>query len=300
MGLLDQLKGQWQQGAPYRDAAVGLLSGDSQPIRGLLGKKEYVEPMTPETAMNLALDWGPMGMIGHTVFHGSPHRFNKFDMSKIGTGEGAQAYGHGLYFAESPEVAKSYLVNAKSQKSPEFMARSYMQDYPSPQEAIIGAKERLNRLLKNGDTQEAAFQAKVVKSIETGNLGGNVYKADIPDEVMPKMLDWDKPFSSQSKEVQKAWQATKNSLPPNALDDLGGDLSMLYGKDVTPADFLGTLQSLGGKSDFGETLLKQQGIPGIRYLDGGSRSAGKGSYNYVVFDDTLPKILEINGKKVAE
>ena len=32
------------------------------------------------------------------VFHGSPHLFNKFRMDKIGTGEGAQAYGHGLYF----------------------------------------------------------------------------------------------------------------------------------------------------------------------------------------------------------
>src|SRR5687767_3158774 len=37
-----------------------------------------------------------------TVFHGSPHKFDKFDMSKVGTGEGAQAYGHGLYFAENP------------------------------------------------------------------------------------------------------------------------------------------------------------------------------------------------------
>jgi len=43
-----------------------------------------------------------------TAFHGTPHRFSKFDMSKIGTGEGAQAYGHGLYFAESEGVAKSY------------------------------------------------------------------------------------------------------------------------------------------------------------------------------------------------
>ena len=40
------------------------------------------------------------------VFHGSPHLFKKFDMSKIGTGEGAQSYGHGLYFAENPKTAK--------------------------------------------------------------------------------------------------------------------------------------------------------------------------------------------------
>jgi hypothetical protein len=42
------------------------------------------------------------------AFHGSPHIFDAFDMSKIGSGEGAQSYGHGLYFAEAPGVAKSY------------------------------------------------------------------------------------------------------------------------------------------------------------------------------------------------
>jgi hypothetical protein len=30
------------------------------------------------------------------------------DTTKIGTGEGAQAYGHGLYFADSEGVARSY------------------------------------------------------------------------------------------------------------------------------------------------------------------------------------------------
>jgi hypothetical protein len=45
---------------------------------------------------------------GAIVWHGSPHKFDKFDSSKIGTGEGAQAYGHGLYLAESPDVAGSY------------------------------------------------------------------------------------------------------------------------------------------------------------------------------------------------
>lgn len=42
------------------------------------------------------------------VWHGSPHKFDKFDASKIGTGEGAQAYGHGLYLADSPTVAGGY------------------------------------------------------------------------------------------------------------------------------------------------------------------------------------------------
>ena len=29
-------------------------------------------------------------------------------MDQIGTGEGAQAYGHGLYFADSEDVARTY------------------------------------------------------------------------------------------------------------------------------------------------------------------------------------------------
>src|SRR6185437_16282352 len=46
--------------------------------------------------------------MGIKAYHGSPHDFDAFDLSKIGTGEGAQAYGHGLYFADNEGVAKSY------------------------------------------------------------------------------------------------------------------------------------------------------------------------------------------------
>jgi len=53
---------------------------------------------------------------------------------------------------------------------------------------------------------------------------------------------------------------------------------------------------LGGRQDFGEGLLKQEGIPGIRYLDGSSRNAGQGTSNFVLFDDQLPRILEVNGQ----
>ena len=45
---------------------------------------------------------------GITAYHGTPHDFDKFSMDSIGTGEGAQAYGHGLYFAESEDVALGY------------------------------------------------------------------------------------------------------------------------------------------------------------------------------------------------
>jgi hypothetical protein len=111
------------------------------------------------------------------------------------------------------------------------------------------------------------------------------------------MLDWDKPLSQQSKEVRSAIEKTKKMLPPNALDDLGGDLSLMYGKDVRPQDFLNTWESFGAKAG-GENALKELGIPGIRYLDSGSRGAGTGSSNFVVFpgNESLLSILERNGQ----
>jgi hypothetical protein len=57
----------------------------------------------------------------------------------------------------------------------------------------------------------------------------------------------------------------------------------------------GLLAAMRGGEDQASTFLRGQGIPGIRYLDGGSRGAGQGTRNFVVFDDQLPKILERNG-----
>lgn len=42
------------------------------------------------------------------AWHGSAHLHNNFSMEEIQTGEGALAFGWGLYFAEEPDVARSY------------------------------------------------------------------------------------------------------------------------------------------------------------------------------------------------
>lgn len=45
---------------------------------------------------------------GIIAFHGSGADFDEFSVNKIGTGEGAQAYGYGLYFTDSEDIAKFY------------------------------------------------------------------------------------------------------------------------------------------------------------------------------------------------
>lgn len=157
------------------------------------------------------------GLMGATAYHGTPHTIQgKFDINKVGTGEGAQAYGYGMYFAENPSVAKQYLVNAESQKTAEGMARSYLNDYPSKKEALLGAKARLQRLQENGTAELVQQQEQVVKALESNKLGGNLYKVDIPDADIPMMLDYDKPIKDQPEILKKVRNLIKD---PDILEN---------------------------------------------------------------------------------
>jgi len=43
-----------------------------------------------------------------TFYHGSPYSFDRFDMNKVGTGDGLNKYGFGLYFADNKDLAAYY------------------------------------------------------------------------------------------------------------------------------------------------------------------------------------------------
>jgi len=82
-------------------------------VKSAIGNEGAFDPSNPDITK---AEGGEVDEPGITAYHGSPHDFERFDMSKIGTGEGAQAYGHGLYFAENPAVAKSYRPIASENK----------------------------------------------------------------------------------------------------------------------------------------------------------------------------------------
>ena len=85
-------------GGNYLDAGLQALGGAGDAVQ-MMGAA-----FPPALAVGAAMK-APRGI---RAFHGSPYDFERFDISKIGTGEGAQAYGHGLYFAENEDIAKSY------------------------------------------------------------------------------------------------------------------------------------------------------------------------------------------------
>lgn len=96
--------------AQPRNALAGLMgeaAGMSGPMVAF-AKAPQIASGLNRVAENAARPATLNPQTGAIVWHGSPHKFDKFDSSKIGTGEGAQAYGHGLYLAEAPDVAKGY------------------------------------------------------------------------------------------------------------------------------------------------------------------------------------------------
>lgn len=125
--------------------------------------------------------------------------------------------------------------------------------------------------MQSGD-QAAIEHARSVRNIintQPEKALGRMYEVRInahPDH----FLDWDKPLSEQSEYVQ---------------GQLKGYLRNLGGKKGS--DFY---SQAGLNQSETSRLLLSKGIKGIKYLDAGSRGAGEGSRNYVVFDDKLVNV----------
>jgi len=113
---------------------------------------------------------------------------------------------------------------------------------------------------------------------------GSLYTADLPDEMIDRMLDWDKPLSEQAPEVQpilremlKKAKKSFQGIDPDG-NPIAGQVHHLYA------------QHRGGNAATVAEELRSLGIPGIKYLDQGSRDSGKGTRNFVVFPGEEKKV----------
>ena len=159
---------------------------------------------------------------GMTAYHGSPHDFDKFDISKMGSGEGAQAYGDGLYLADQEKLARSYRdqlskdLNAKvgNKKLSDYYDEfsNYADSLPAG-EMSEKAYEKLAfleqlELTSNFDDAIKMIESKDVLDWAEGTIKpnfkpqGNMYEVKIRANE-EDFLDWDAPIDEQSEIVQK-------------------------------------------------------------------------------------------------
>lgn len=181
---------------------------------------------------------------GFEVWHGSPHVFEKFDEGKIGTGEGAQSYGYGLYLAENEKVAQDYSKRLAAKKG----------HYDVDQEKYVIPED------------------------------GNMYRVRVrraPEE----FLDYDADLSSTP--VGQAAIAGIDPVFRQQLDEMLDSHGQAALEDLTGGQLLQLLERWASEDQIpgvatdhanpfprkeASEYLRSLGIPGIRYLDQGSRS----------------------------
>jgi hypothetical protein len=300
------------------------------------------------------------------AYHGTPHTLapeagaplGKFRTSKIGTGEGAQAYGHGLYFAGNKEVAAYYREQLAPAITKNFklgtmdiFKNEVPLDYSSNRLRRVYGDESIPRaslietLMIDEGTIRRAFLTdgeegakKAVKEViedfidtydgeaDYINVGkkalkmpikfevsepGSLYKVELAPKENEYLL-WDKPLSEQPKAVREKLAKTrkiekrvlgagvnKKEVILNVDDKFtkGGDAYKELATELTREKGQQDIRKTGG-SAMGEQdalasqFLKEAGIPGIKYLDGSSRSKGEGDYNYVIFDEADVTVTE--------
>ena len=193
------------------------------------------------------------------AWHGSPHDFDEFDLGAIGTGEGNQAHGWGLYFAKDKKIAENYrdilgansieIVTEKtkykinedaewydektgnviSDENPLSMALTEIAEVGSNDKAIkslhkfIDSKKGKNTQFVISQTKRAVEAIKLLKESKfTKQEWKSIFKVEIPNET--ELLPEQYPISGYSRYVR---DSLKNGLHKMSEEQLERFTSLL-------------------------------------------------------------------------
>ena len=215
----------------------------------------------------------PEASAGVRAYHGSPHDFDSFRMDKVGTGEGNQAYGHGLYFAENEDVARSYRDDlaplgtraARHNSDAAGTAARLLDEGLTPDQAIEELQFRLSlphisEGLAAGDPVVLDFVRRASEAQELlRRPNGRMYEVELG--VQPAdLLDWDAPVFGQDI----------SDLLPGMRQY--GRIESAVPASATGEEFYEAAEGILGSRESAARALREAGIPGIRYLDQASRA----------------------------
>lgn len=288
-------------------------------VKSAIGNRGTFDPTHPDMTKK---DGGEVdGDDGIDAYHGSPHDFDQFDIGKLGTGEGAQAYGHGLYFAGNEGIARHYRDTLSDPNAPlggfkmrdgrdmdilhvpdgiysllngRYQNADYDKLMSAAQEKLNWAQTRKGQLRdvhsKNAQAVIDFLRANEGMRFERNPARGTMYKVKL--NVKPhELLDWDAPLSDQPawQKVRQHWDDTKGD-PDIIAQRLGLDESST-GRQLHEA--------LSGYDRSGQakaaSALSAAGLKGIRYRDASSREDDKDgdpTHNYVMFHHDPVKVVD--------
>lgn len=247
-----------------------------------------------------------------TAYHGTPHAVDKFSTTRVGTGEGAQVYGWGLYFAENPEVAKSYRESLSRNAYPTL---AQLRDYFQPGREVSsygGGKDRVVSFnqdgsqwsvtvedVKTGERRTHTTPPDLKKMDAAGVRVGGEYTVELnvtPDE----LLDYDKPMQEQSPLVQNALKGWMDRIAETQRRDArwpvgapGSQARLAQERGNGGMVYATISRWLSNDDKAASEYLASIGIKGIRYLDQGSRvSAGSSKQELLNRLETAKRLLK--------
>ena len=269
------------------------------------------------------------------AMHVSPHNFRKFSTDFMGSGEGAQAYGWGLYFAEDEGVNKkyfndfsnkrdTYLFDGKPMSRADIVAlfadafEQIDKEYNAPKSAkdiahtILWDLRGIQGGIKGAYSRQSALIEKRKKQQERNTFGvtNNLIKSSLAAHDVLKLLAEHDIQTHPATNYRVELNADDTNLlmwderySGQEIKDLLGE--ELFGQIYDEADEEATLldngegiymllRSVFGSKEAASKKLQEHGVKGIKYLDGNSRSAGEGTYNYVIFSGDDIKITSVN------
>lgn len=254
------------------------------------------------------------------AWHGSSHDFDKFDLGYIGTGEGAQAHGWGLYFAGNKDISQGYanklsnpvgevnvagIIYSIGRGGGSWRVRNIATGELISKMKIVKAisalyteqgKDKALKYLKDKADQTRKFKKiwidayNWLKNQEVDDSqwhNGKLYEVEIPD--IGTLLDEQKSLSEQPSKVKKAILDYYRSRPDEYIAPKDETLT---GNNMTGKEFLKDvifqLRREGSNTPERDAslLLNSFGINGITYY--GNRDGRC----YVVFDDKAIQIID--------
>lgn len=254
-----------------------------------------------------------------SAYHGTPHRFDEFSLENIGTGEGMQAHGWGLYFAENKDVSEKYRKNLSGD---DFNNEQYFYNGELVEER--NKKAILSTIVKNGIDKviqvreknlekykynEAEYQTKKeelewIKTLDESKIekktnNGQLFKVDIPEADV--LLDEDNLLIEQEENIKEKLKDVAGQIYQDRTDfdtnivkskefqlieDVKNGKFSGQGFDYTGRDFYNSLAKILGSPKEASLYLNDFGVKGITY-DG-----WRDGRCYVVFDDKRIDILK--------
>lgn len=330
-GLLfgDQRRSMGQQ--RFSDTVAGLAGLTPLGALDASGPQEAAMAILPGAGGRMGKEAMGAAKAGIKAYHGSPHSFERFELSPktIGTGEGAQAYGHGLYFAGNENIARSYrdalapgnkyTLDGTQWKNHADFTNDLLRQMPGGDSASNayrdGAQTAVFEVLTNkvnptsyvNEWERSGGNSEAIRGFRdaiplidklAAKPGGHMYEVNI-NARPEQFLDWDKPLAQQGKPVLDAIKSFPDQRMGLGLKDFvetveaaKSDPKLAHllntrsegAVNLTGDQVYNTLASRAvsrldpwerGKSGTNPAAateaLREAGIPGIQYLDAGSR-----------------------------